>query len=69
MFSDKKNFIGKLSCRVCKAEHASRTHKLSQNVDVYRNWLDECEKVNQRIARQKAMREAAKLAEGDEDVD
>ena len=64
--SDKKNLIGKLSCRVCKAEHASRTHKLSQNVDVYRNWLDECERVNQRIAKQKALREAAKREEEEE---
>ena len=44
MDRDKK--IGHLNCRICKVSFASKINHLSQEVDVYCDWIDECHKLN-----------------------
>ena len=34
-------------CRICNNTFRTQIHGLSQPVDVYCDWIDECEKVNQ----------------------
>jgi len=43
---DKKNKTGTLSCRVCKEKYTTEINALSEEIDVYSLWIDDCEKVN-----------------------
>jgi len=43
---DRKLNIGFLSCKVCGQSFQSTIHSLSQEVDVYYDWVDACEAVN-----------------------
>ena len=43
---DRTKNIGYLSCRVCLANFQSRITYLSEPVDVYSEWVDACEVVN-----------------------
>mmetsp|Transcript_5512 Transcript_5512/g.3880 ORF Transcript_5512/g.3880 Transcript_5512/m.3880 type:complete len:93 (-) Transcript_5512:181-459(-) len=42
--NDKK--IGSLACRICDTRYQARINYLSAPVDVYCEWIDECEKLN-----------------------
>ena len=44
---DKKNSIGSLSCKICGQSFQTRINSLSQPVDVYSDWFDAVEEVNQ----------------------
>lgn len=44
---DKKNSIGLLSCKVCGQQFQTRINALSQPVDVYSDWFDAVEEVNE----------------------
>lgn len=44
---DKKNCIGTLSCKICRQSFQTRINSLSQPVDVYSDWFDAVEEVNQ----------------------
>ncbi|CCK68928.1 Elf1p KNAG_0B04940 [Huiozyma naganishii CBS 8797] len=44
---DKKNSIGTLSCKICGQSFQTRINTLSQPVDVYSDWFDAVEEVNQ----------------------
>ncbi|SCU86749.1 LAMI_0D03466g1_1 [Lachancea mirantina] len=44
---DKKNSIGSLSCKVCGQSFQTQINALSQPVDVYSDWFDAVEEVNQ----------------------
>lgn len=44
---DKKNSIGSLSCKICGQSFQTRINALSQPVDVYSDWFDAVEEVNQ----------------------
>ncbi|AMD18684.1 HBL218Cp [Eremothecium sinecaudum] len=44
---DKKNSIGSLSCKVCGQQFQTRINALSQPVDVYSDWFDAVEEVNE----------------------
>ncbi|AET41192.1 Elf1p Ecym_7366 [Eremothecium cymbalariae DBVPG len=44
---DKKNSIGSLSCKVCGQQFQTRINALSQSVDVYSDWFDAVEEVNE----------------------
>lgn len=40
---------GDVWCRICSKSFETDIHDLSQPVDVYCDWIDECEKVNQPV--------------------
>jgi transcription elongation factor Elf1 len=42
----RKTKIGYLTCRICTVTHQSRTGDLSRPVDVFCEWVDECQKIN-----------------------
>lgn len=44
---DKKNSIGTLNCKICGQNFQTRINSLSQPVDVYSDWFDAVEEVNQ----------------------
>lgn len=35
-----------ISCRICAANYMTLTSALTEAIDVYSEWIDECEKVN-----------------------
>lgn len=40
---DKKNGIGELHCKICGQNFQSSIHSLSKPVDIYSDWIDACE--------------------------
>lgn len=44
---DKKNNIGSLHCKICGQSFQTRINGLSQPVDVYSDWFDAVEEVNE----------------------
>ncbi|XP_025684169.1 transcription elongation factor 1 homolog isoform X2 [Arachis hypogaea] len=45
-FSDMKNMIGELACRICQESFSTAITALSEPIDIYSEWIDECERVN-----------------------
>ena len=43
---DFKSGIGELECRICGAHFNTSIHRLSKPIDVYCDWIDECERLN-----------------------
>lgn len=44
---DKKNNIGSLSCKICGQNFQTRINGLSQAVDIYNDWFDAVEEINE----------------------
>eukprot|EP01083_Nonionella_stella_P014525 40773_1 len=44
---DKRKNIGTINCRICTVSFQTIIHHLSEPVDVYSDWIDECQKVNE----------------------
>lgn len=40
---DKKNGIGELHCKICGQSFQTAVHSLSKPVDIYSDWIDACE--------------------------
>ena len=38
--------VANIKCRVCLAKFQTEIHHLTEPIDVYCEWIDECEKVN-----------------------
>ncbi|WRX26215.1 Transcription elongation factor 1 - like 1 [Theobroma cacao] len=43
---DMKNLIGEASCRICQESFSTVITALSEPIDIYSEWIDECERVN-----------------------
>lgn len=43
---DKDRSFAEIKCNICSASYSTNTHKLTQPVDVYAEWIDECDAVN-----------------------
>ncbi|KAJ0402201.1 hypothetical protein P43SY_008065 [Pythium insidiosum] len=43
---DRERNIGHLSCRVCTESFQTPIHYLSAPIDVYTDWIDECDALN-----------------------
>jgi transcription elongation factor Elf1 len=43
---DHKLALGVVRCRVCAADYQTRITYLMEPVDVYADWIDECDKIN-----------------------
>ncbi|XP_077221244.1 transcription elongation factor 1 homolog [Tasmannia lanceolata] len=43
---DRDNKIGMTSCRICQESYSTSINGLTEAVDVYSEWLDECERIN-----------------------
>ncbi|KAL6768751.1 hypothetical protein ACKKBG_A16050 [Auxenochlorella protothecoides x Auxenochlorella symbiontica] len=43
---DRERGVGSVSCTQCSASFAVKIHTLSEPIDVYSDWIDECERVN-----------------------
>ncbi|XP_072088278.1 transcription elongation factor 1 homolog isoform X3 [Arachis hypogaea] len=43
---DMKNMIGELACRICQESFSTAITALSEPIDIYSEWIDECERVN-----------------------
>ncbi|CAJ1939196.1 unnamed protein product [Sphenostylis stenocarpa] len=46
--SDMKNLIGEASCRICQESFSTTITALTEAIDIYSEWIDECERVNNR---------------------
>ena len=44
---DRKSSTGKLKCRICGAGFSAPIHYLSEPIDVFCEWIDECEEANE----------------------
>lgn len=40
---DRERNIGYVTCRICGAQYQSSIHYLSEPIDVYTDWIDDCE--------------------------
>jgi len=38
--------IGTITCTLCEASYETKIHLLSEPIDVYSDWVDECERLN-----------------------
>ena len=47
---DRKGQVGSLKCRVCQADLEMRITSLSQPVDVFAEWIDQCDALNKSAA-------------------
>ncbi|KAG8069678.1 hypothetical protein GUJ93_ZPchr0006g41886 [Zizania palustris] len=45
---DLKDLIGVASCIVCLESFSTTIHALTEPIDIYSDWIDECERVNNR---------------------
>ncbi|RDX86481.1 Transcription elongation factor 1-like protein, partial [Mucuna pruriens] len=43
---DMKNLIGEASCGICQESFSTTITALSEPIDIYSEWIDECERVN-----------------------
>ncbi|KAK8350811.1 hypothetical protein V6Z12_A06G233400 [Gossypium hirsutum] len=44
--NDMKNLIGEASCRICQESFSTVVTALTEAIDIYSEWIDECERVN-----------------------
>lgn len=42
--------VGQLKCRICNVDYTKRIEYLDEPVDVYSDWIDQCERVDVNIA-------------------
>lgn len=63
---DFKAGIGSLSCRLCSAAFQMPIHHLHEPVDVFSEWLDECEAAQN--PREEGMQQYAEDDDDDEDI-
>lgn len=42
----KKDFKAQINCRICKCNYNTKANGLTEPIDVYSEWIDECEKIN-----------------------
>lgn len=45
-FSDMKDLIGSVSCGICRESFSTNVTALTEAIDIYSEWIDECERVN-----------------------
>ncbi|KAL1206318.1 Transcription elongation factor 1-like protein [Cardamine amara subsp. amara] len=43
---DMKNLIGSAACRICEESFSTTITALTEAIDIYSEWIDECERVN-----------------------
>ncbi|KAH6788708.1 transcription elongation factor-like protein [Perilla frutescens var. frutescens] len=43
---DMKNLIGEASCGICQESFSTTVDALTEPIDIYSEWIDECERVN-----------------------
>ncbi|KAM3343604.1 transcription elongation factor 1 [Capsicum galapagoense] len=43
---DMKNLIGEANCRICQESFSTTVTALTEPIDIYSEWIDECERVN-----------------------
>lgn len=46
---DLKHWIAEAVFFVCKERYSSKAHDLTEPIDVYSEWIDECEKANKGV--------------------
>lgn len=51
-FFDEKIAVVEAVCRVCGERYATKFHRLTEPIDVYDEWLDECEKANEEFVNE-----------------
>ncbi|PHT69617.1 Transcription elongation factor 1 -like protein [Capsicum annuum] len=44
--SDMKNLIGEAICRICQESFSTTVTALTEPIDIYSEWIDECARVN-----------------------
>ncbi len=44
----KKEMKGVAKCRICKKDYATKATNLTDPIDIYSEWIDECEKLNKK---------------------
>jgi transcription elongation factor Elf1 len=53
----KDDWIAEALCFVCKERYYTKAHALTEPIDVYSEWIDECEKANQGVVVQERRRQ------------
>ena len=46
---DVKEWIAEAVCFVCEERYSTKAHALTEPIDVYSEWIDECEKANEGV--------------------
>jgi len=50
---NKKERIGTVKCTKCNTDYSTTIHGLTEEIDVYHDWIDACEKANRPAKRQR----------------
>ncbi|XP_021860457.1 transcription elongation factor 1 homolog [Spinacia oleracea] len=45
-FINMKNLVGEASCRICSEKYSTVATALTEPIDIYSEWIDECARVN-----------------------
>ena len=45
---NKKKYVGIIKCRVCDTKYQTVINYLTEPIDIFSEWIDECENVNTR---------------------
>ncbi|EEF42381.1 Transcription elongation factor, putative [Ricinus communis] len=43
---DKKVWVGEAECHICTESFVTKINRLTEPIDIYSEWIDECERVN-----------------------
>eukprot|EP00345_Euplotes_harpa_P014020 CAMPEP_0168343528 /NCGR_PEP_ID=MMETSP0213-20121227/16158_1 /TAXON_ID=151035 /ORGANISM="Euplotes harpa, Strain FSP1.4" /LENGTH=129 /DNA_ID=CAMNT_0008350863 /DNA_START=8 /DNA_END=397 /DNA_ORIENTATION=+ len=65
---DNSQGVANIKCRVCLAKFQTEIHHLTQPIDVYCEWIDECEKLNKKGPEETKEEEEYKPKQKEEEV-
>ncbi|PAN25712.1 hypothetical protein PAHAL_4G320600 [Panicum hallii] len=60
---DLKHLIAEASCGVCKESYSTAANALTEPVDVYIEWIDACESVNEGVDARRRRSHCTKIAQ------
>ncbi|CAM0957643.1 unnamed protein product [Alopecurus aequalis] len=49
---DLKHWIAEAICLICMERYSTKPHALTEPIDVYSEWIDECQKANEGVIRE-----------------
>eukprot|EP00730_Choanoeca_flexa_P012655 TRINITY_DN4486_c0_g1_i2.p1 TRINITY_DN4486_c0_g1~~TRINITY_DN4486_c0_g1_i2.p1 ORF type:complete len:141 (+),score=24.12 TRINITY_DN4486_c0_g1_i2:54-476(+) len=62
-----KQKVGVVTCKICGESFQTPIHHLSEPIDVYTDWIDECEAANAEDAEERAQARAPAADDNDDD--
>ena len=64
---DLKLWVAQTVCDICKESYSTMAHALTEPIDIYSEWIDECEKANQDVDARDYHKRQRQLGSDDEE--